>query len=176
MWEIDMSLGFLNRLDILGRRLLPGITLLVLVFLAEIPIPLPGYGTIAPELPLMAIFYWGIYRPDLLRSWFILAVGLLQDLLGGGAFGVSALVFLVTWQVVSSQRRLFVGQPFLTLWWGFSVVMLVVAVVGWAFHSLLQVTVLPFSPAFFQALMSLALYPFFAVIFILLQRALLTER
>ncbi len=69
-----MRTGFLSRLDHFARGLLPLICTLSVVLLSALPLRLPMAAMVAPSLTLIAVYYWTIYRPDLLNGFFILVM------------------------------------------------------------------------------------------------------
>lgn len=162
-----------HKLDQAGRNLTPMGVTLMLVLLSMVPFRLPNAQHITPLLTLTAIYYWAIHRPDLLRPVAVFGIGLLQDLMSGAPLGMNALLQLLTYQVAVNQRRFFLGKPFMQIWWGFSMIMLGAMFVQWLAYSLLHLQVLPLNGAFFQALLTIALFPPFAWLFIRVQRAFL---
>src|SRR5271156_6410564 len=94
----------LQRLDQRIRHALPFIATLLSILIAATPSRLPGFASIAPQLPLIGIYYWAIYRPDLLRPWAAFTLGAIADMIGGTPLGVSSLIFLTVQGVVGSQR------------------------------------------------------------------------
>ncbi|MEQ8164790.1 MAG: rod shape-determining protein MreD, partial [Alphaproteobacteria bacterium] len=98
-----------QRLDIASRNLLPMMLTLLLVVLSMVPVPIDGYGPIAPMFALMGVYYWAIHRPDLLPLVAVFTIGLLQDVLGGVALGLNSLIFLLVYWIVLHQRRFFLG-------------------------------------------------------------------
>lgn len=138
-------------------------------------LPVPYLGGIAPMLGLVAIYYWAIYRPDLLRPFLVFLLGLFNDLLQLLPIGLSALLFLALYQLVLSQRRLFVGQAFPIVWMGFVVVALLASVAQWAVVSWVGGQGLSLQPVFLQFLLTVFLFPLPVWILILLQRAFLTQ-
>jgi len=111
-----------QRMDLWARHLLPVVLTLVLVLLGAIPTHLPGFAAITPMLPLIGIYYWGIYRPDLLPGSVAFAIGLVNDIITGMPLGVTPLIYLLVQAMTASQRRFFLGKPFLVAWWCFAVV------------------------------------------------------
>src|SRR5579864_6165475 len=79
---------------------LPGVTL----FLLMLPAGLPKYSStmteILPSLPLLAMFYWGLARPDRLGFVLVFIAGLVQDALMYTPFGSSALLWVLLRYVV----------------------------------------------------------------------------
>lgn len=162
-----------QKLDQAGRNLTPVTVTLMLVLIGMVPVYLPGFQPVAPAVAVVSVYYWAIHRPDLLRPSTAFAIGLLQDLLSGAPLGMNALLLVLTHWVVVTQRRFFLGNSFLLLWWGFSLIMLGVAVVQWFAFSVLSARLLSMAPALFQALTTIALFPLLAWLFIRVQRAFL---
>lgn len=162
----------LQRLELRLRHALPFLATLLLILLVATPTRLPGFASIAPQLPLVAIYYWAIYRPDLLRPWAGFALGAVADIIGGTPLGVSSLVFLMVQGVAGSQRRL-LGKSFLMAWWGFAMIGAGAQIVEWAMSSMVLVKLLPFKALAFQYLMTLVTYPLLAWAFVRAQIALL---
>ena len=124
--------GFLlQRLDRFARNLIPFALSLLLVIIGTLPLQIPGYGLVAANLALMSVFYWSVYRPDLLPPWVAFLIGLLQDILVGTPPGLNALVLLLARAMVVSQGRVFRGKSFLVMWWGFAMVALGAQVLVW---------------------------------------------
>ena len=115
-----MTLTLWQRLDKVGRNLAPFAVTSMFALAGMIPVPLPGYASVAPFLTAIAVYYWAIHRPDLMGPGTAFLIGLLQDLLTGGPLGVNALVLVVTHWAVCSQRRVLVSSTFAVMWFGFS--------------------------------------------------------
>lgn len=164
-----------QRVDQAGRNLAPVAVTVVLVLGGMVRLHLPDYDTIAPSLALMAVYYWAIHRPDLLRPSMAFAIGLLHDLLSGAPLGMNALILVLAHWVVVTQRRFFLANSFLLLWWGFALIVLGAAFVQWLAFSVLHAQVLAPNAALFQAMMTLSLFPIFAWVFIRLHRAFLQQ-
>ena len=161
----------LSRLAQTGRQGTPAAITFALVFLSLIPFGLPHIGLVMPPLALMAVYFWGIYRPDLLPGPAVFALGLLQDVLSGGPIGLYAGLYVGVHAVMSSQRRVFLGRAFTIEWFGFTVVAVGTFLLVWVVASVYYGKVL--RPAFLgvQALLSVALYPALAWAMIRVRRA-----
>lgn len=168
-----MDTTFWQRLDSLARRMLPVAITLVLAMAAAVPLHIPGYAPVAPAVTLIAVYYWTIFRPDLMPAPAVFAVGLFQDVLSGTPLGVNALVLLLVFAVVFGQRRFFLGKSFLVMWWGFALVVAGALATGWMAFSGLEGTVLNPLPAIFQGTVTLAIFPVLTRIFIRSQQILL---
>ncbi len=152
-----------QKLDLWARAAAPSLSLLVLVMLGVMPLQLPGYGAVAPLLPLIGVYYWILHRPDLITFPVLFVVGLFQDLLTGGPLGVSGFVFLTIGWLVLSQRRVLAGMPVLVVWSGFAMIAAVAVGLEWLIISGLYGEILPVRPAIYRALVTGAAYPIVAV-------------
>lgn len=162
-----------NKLDSLARKLTPcGLTFL-LILVSQIPFHLPGMARIAPLLPLIAVFHWAIQRPDLMPASAVFMTGLLVDLLSGAPVGVNALVLLTVYGVVVTQRRFFLGKTFPVSWLGFVLVGAGASLLSWTLVTAYYVTPMPMDAVAFQYLMSVALYPLPAWLFLRWQQVFL---
>lgn len=162
-----------TKLDNFARSLMPVSMTLVLILLAVMPTKIPGWSHIAPALVLMSVYYWAIYRPDLLPAPVVFALGLAQDLLGGAPIGVHAFTLLVAYGLVVSQRRFFHAKSFGVVWWGFMLVAAGVLTMEWLIMSML-VGGGPIDPrpVLFALMLTVVIYPAVAILFIAAHRVL----
>ncbi len=164
---------FLQRLDSSARAATPLVLSLVVVIVNLVPLRLPAFAVIAPDLVLMTVFYWTVHRPDLLRAWGAFVVGLLDDILTGTPLGVSSLVFLLVHWTIISQHRTFRGLSFALLWFGFAVIAagakaLIVGLALVVGHGLIDPTIVLAQYAF-----TVAMYPLVGLLMGRAQRAFL---
>lgn len=155
-----------------ARRVVPGLTTVLLVLLAQLPVPLPFFPDIAPALPLMAVYYWVVFRPDLMPRVMVFAIGLFHDALIGAPFGLTALIYLLTQAFVLSQRRFLVGKPFWIFWSGFAVVAPAAAFLTWSLASLLRGAVLPADVVLVGVVLTVVTFPVVAWVLLRSQRRL----
>jgi len=115
-----MKHGVAQRVDHMVRQLVPASLVLILVLLQAIPWRLPALAGIVPALPMIGIYYWSVYRPDLMVPSVAFATGLINDMVLGTPIGISSLAFLVIQGMTASQTRFFNGKSFLVIWSGFA--------------------------------------------------------
>ena len=168
-----MRLEILHRLDLWARNLAPFIMTFAMLVIGTAPLPIPHFLPLGPGLAMISVYYWAIHRPGLLPAPSVFLIGLLGDLLGLAPLGVGTLVLLLVYAVAVSQRRVFAGQPFLVVWWGFMMIAAGAMSVGWILASIVAGSALDSHPAIFAYLMTLALYPAIADLFARAQRAFL---
>ncbi len=144
-------------LDVWLRHLLPVGSIVFLIILLAIPLPM-GVD-VAPMLPMVAVYYWAIYRPDLLPSWVVFLLGVLFDALYGTPLGVNTLIFLLVYGVAASQRRFFIGKSFLVSWWAFCLLAAAVSLLSWLIIVAINRHILPFWPLVIQYILTVGLFP-----------------
>jgi len=164
---------FFQRIDHWSRCLLPMALAALLVIGSIVPIRLSGFATVAPWLPLIVVFYWTAHRPDLMPPLSVFLLGILADLVGGGPIGPSALALLLVHAAVKSQRRHILPHPFMIQWAIFALTAPFAEVLLWICYSIAYRDLVPIEQALFQALMTIAIYPCIAWVFVQTQRAFL---
>jgi rod shape-determining protein MreD len=164
------------RFDRFSRNLLPLSVTLCLVLVSVVPVPIPGYALVVPLFSLCAVYYWSVNRPQSLPPVAIFALGLIQDSLSGTPFGLHAVMMLLTYGMVVSQRRFFIGKSFGVIWWGFMLVALISIATAWLLASAASWHIVRPGPAGFQYLLTLALYPVAALILTGAQRLMPSPR
>lgn len=168
-----MTATFWQRVDKVGRNLAPFAVTVMMVLVGMIPLPVPGYAPVAPNLTLVSVYYWTIHRPDLMRPRVAFLIGLLQDFLTGGPLGVNALLLIVAQWAVLNQRRVFLASTFALLWLGFTLVMAGAVVLQWLAFTALDGVALSILPALFQGLLTVAVFPAVGWLLIRVHRAFL---
>ncbi|MGE5503558.1 MAG: rod shape-determining protein MreD [Actinomycetota bacterium] len=147
------------RMDTWVRHLVPFAITLALLLVTMIPTHIPGFAAVAPMLPLMGVYYWAIYRPDLLPAWAAFLIGVLYDVAGGTPLGVNALVMLLVQGVAASQRKFFLGKSFAVTWWAFGLLTAGAVGMAWLLVSMLDGRTVDPAPVIFEYLMTLSVFP-----------------
>ncbi|MEE8393902.1 MAG: rod shape-determining protein MreD [Rhodospirillales bacterium] len=154
------------RMDVIARRLTPFGLTLTLVLASILPLHIPGYARVVPALPLIAVYFWAVYRPNLLPAYAVFLIGLLHDSLSGTPIGMNAVILLVVYGAVISQRRFLVGKPFVIVWMGFVLVAGGAELAGWSMISIFNVTISEPRAALVQYLLTLGFFPFLSWFFL----------
>ena len=117
-----MQATILQRMDLAARRFVPfGVTLILMLF-AMTPTHIPGLSQVTPMFALMAVYFWSIYRPDLLGFGATFGIGVVEDLLSGTPLGSGALILLLCQRVVFHQHKFFNNKPFGLIWLAFALI------------------------------------------------------
>ena len=141
------------------RTLVPALATLSLVLVAYVPTGSPVLGLAAPMFSVMSVYYWSVYRPDLMPLWLAFLVGLCQDGLGSAPFGMMAVVMVLAGGIATFRRRLFANRSFLIGWLGFVMVAAAACAAVWAISSLVASTFLDLRLALLQLAVAAAVYP-----------------
>lgn len=110
-----MALEFFQRLDAAGKALVPALLSSFLIILTLLPLRAPEVAPLTPALGLTAVYYWAVFRPDLLPAWLAFLLGLLQDLLTGAPLGTGVILLVSMHFFVAAQRKIFVNPSFTML-------------------------------------------------------------
>lgn len=164
---------FLQRVDLWARTSVPLALTFLMALLNVVPLRLPDYSELAPSLVLMAVFYWTVHRPDLMRPWSVFVIGLLDDVLSGAPLGVNALVLLFVHWTIMAQHKAFRGQPFAIVWLGFALIAGGAAIVEVVLALVAGYGLLDPVTVVVQYFLTLALYPPIAFLMGRAQRAFL---
>jgi rod shape-determining protein MreD len=80
------------------KYIVPLSSIVLLTLIAALPWGLPSEDRFfLPFLPVVAIHYWGLRRPELVPEWFVFMAGLCLDTLTHGPLGYWALVYLAAY-------------------------------------------------------------------------------
>ena len=154
-----MKPSFWHRLDVFSRQVVPSASTLAVIVLNVLPIPMDGLHAVAPSLPIIAVFYWTLYRPDLMPPLAVFLFGLVQDSLSGQPLGVAAFMLLFVHAVVQMQRRFFIVKSFGIIWLGFAVVTIGALLLGWLLTAVYHMALVPPRLLAFQALTTVGTFP-----------------
>jgi rod shape-determining protein MreD len=153
------SIPSLPRVNSGAARMLPIATTVLAAIISILPLRVPGYAALTPAFTLMAVYHWSIYRPDLLPTVGLFAVGLAQDLLSGAPVGVGALLLLLARAAVLRYRRHFINRTFPFVWTGFTLLAAGAMLALWALHCLLQLNFFDLRATVFRTVLTIAIFP-----------------
>ena len=149
---LQRDVGFLS-------RLVPMLTTVLCVMASVIPAHLPAFIPTTPFFTLMAVYFWTLYRADLLPFPLVFASGLLLDMLEDAPLGISSLILLLAYALVFSQREQLALRRFTVVWLGFLAVAAASAVLQWGVVSLFYGMLLDVRAFLFQGVVTVAVYP-----------------
>jgi rod shape-determining protein MreD len=140
------------------------LTILWIVF-SCISLKIAGLSHIIPAFDIIFIFYWTIYYPAIFPFWFIIVISCILDILQGMPFSVSSLVNVIFQITVIMQKRFFIKNPFIVVWFGFILFSLGSCALKWIILSALKGEVIILKAVIIQWLFTLAAYPWVHLLF-----------
>ena len=78
-----------------GRQTVPVMTMLLLALIGSMPLGSFHTFEIFPMLNIIVIFYWTVYRPDLVPPVVLFLIGLIDDVVMGTPLGLMACVVVL---------------------------------------------------------------------------------
>ena len=107
------------------QRLLPFFLSLFFIFINYIPSNVSFSTFIRPEIGLICIFYWVLYRPDLFNMFMVFILGLVNDIISSTPLGIDTVTYLTVYVIVSNMIAFFYNKPFIVVWYGFAFVFII---------------------------------------------------
>jgi rod shape-determining protein MreD len=155
------------------RNLVPVVTTFLFVLVGQLPLPVPMLSDVAPAFALISLYYWLVFRPDLMPYAAVFGLGIVQDAVSAAPFGMYALVYLLVQALVLNQRRFVAGKPFWVFWSGFALVAPIAALLTWLLASLLRGALLEPGTALVGLAMTIILFPVVAWVLVYAQRRII---
>ena len=155
---------------------IPAISAVLCVLLGVSPIFSHTFGVLAPPLFLAAIFFWAMYRPDLMPVLLAFVIGLFFDLVSGTPLAVWAIISTVVAILAHYQTRTVPTTSFFMAWIAFAMVAVAACLSAWIMVCIARLAIVPFSPVAVQAGLLVAMYPALAYICGYVQQKLLVTR
>jgi rod shape-determining protein MreD len=155
-----------RRLDIAARHSFPASCTILLMLLTETPIGIADQAVLLPAVTVACVYFWSLFRPAAMPPPVVFAIGLLFDLLGYLPLGVGVVTLLIVHGLALRWRSVLTRQGFRAVWLAFAGLAIGAAALGWTLTALLSFRLLPVAPAVFQAVLTAALYPALAILFI----------
>ncbi len=158
-----METSLAGRIANWARAGIPFTVSLFLVLAAMLPYGLPKSSLAAPILALISVYYWSVFRPELMPAGAAFLLGLMVDVLSGGPPGLNALVLILVHWAASGQRRALAGKSFAVGWLGYLLIAAGAAIVNWFFASLFHTTAIESVPLVVSHAIGTAAYPLVAI-------------
>jgi rod shape-determining protein MreD len=139
--------------------LVPTALTLSLVLCGSLPMTAAHVQVVKPSLVFAAVFYWVLYRPDLMPPPVAFVLGLVADTLSGAPIGVHAATFVAVHAVLIKQRRFIVEKSFVIVWLGFALVALGGFSLLWILTSIFYATPMEPMGVLFQTWTTVVSFP-----------------
>lgn len=95
--------------------LLPALSIFMAMVIQETALPFASWTVLRPDLVIIALFYWRMYRPDLCGPLLAFTTGLFLDLISTTPIGLNALSKVVLILIIGRYGKLFRAMDFFLL-------------------------------------------------------------
>ena len=134
---------------------------------------LPYFSVLKPQLMLVAVFYWTLYRPGIMPSWVVFILGLILDLANPVLpLGTHAFSYLLVVGLLRPRRRMLMGQSFMIVWVAFVIAVLLDLGVSTLMLSMGTSASIPGSVLSVHAIATILAFPLILTILVGLHRLL----
>lgn len=97
------------------NTLLPWVSIFFAMVVQETAIPSASWGILRPDLVIICLFYWRMYRPDLCGPILAFSTGLLLDMITTTPMGLNALSKTVLVLLIGRYGKVFRALDFIIL-------------------------------------------------------------
>ena len=157
------------------KKLLPFLCSVILLLIAYVPIHLPLSQYLRPDVGMICVYFWALYRQDLFGAISAFALGFIADSLSAVPVGLGIFSFLTVFALASTFGSYVNSKPFALSWGGFAVISLFAFVIKWLLLSVFYSKFLAFGGVFTAYLATLFLYPLIARLNIYIQNRFLAN-
>ena len=157
------------------KRFLPLLCSIFLLLIIYIPVHLPLSRFLRPDLGMICVYFWALYRQDLFGAASAFVLGLIADSLSAVPFGLNSFVFIFIFVLSSASSSYVNMKPFAVSWAGFALVSFLASVSKWLLASVFYSRFLAFGNIFVGYMATVCLYPLIARLNIFIQNRYLAE-
>jgi len=141
------------------KVVIPFLTVLFLIIIMILPYNTVLISDIMPFLTLIGVYYWSVFKPELLPIGVVFILGLLQDVLLGSPLGLMPLLLIVVQQFIYNQGQQFLERDYLFNWFFFVMIVAGFGFLNWGITSLYFKTLLDYWSILGQIFLTVAFYP-----------------
>ena len=148
--------------DIIGyqlKKLLPIIISILMVLLVYAPLSVPVLKFLRPDVSLICVYFWTLYRRDLFGPLSVALLGFVSDCLTSLPLGVNTFIFIFTYIMSINYARFVNAKSFAISWFGFTVISFIAFVIKWLLVSFYYSQFLHIVGVFAGYVTTVLLYP-----------------
>lgn len=147
------------KIEAAARATVPAGLTVALMLLGSVRVHGVHVPLLEPVLAFASIYYWTLYRPDLMQAPLVFALGLLYDILSGAPVGIHGAMLVIAHAVLCQQRRFLIDKTFILNWVGFGAVAIGGCIVVWLLSAIFYGAMVDPWGSLFQTLMTIVAYP-----------------
>lgn len=155
------------------KKILPLLCSVFFLLLIYIPIHIPLSPLFRPDVSMICIYFWVLYRKDLFGILSTVVLGIIADILSSSPDGLNIFTFMLVFTLSSTFGSYVNTKPFIISWVGFAIITLVSLLVKWLLVSIFYSSFLPFNGVITAYFATVFLYPLISRINIYVQNKFL---
>lgn len=113
------------------KKLLPLLCSAGFLLISYIPVHLPFFSMLRPDMGLICVFFWALYRQDLFNFGSAFTLGFVADCMSAAPLGLNVFVYLFIFMLCSTFGRFINMKPFRVSWFGFAAVLALALLLKW---------------------------------------------
>lgn len=134
---------------------------------------LPYFSVLKPQIMLIVVFYWTLYRPTMMPPWVILIIGLILDAMNPVMpIGTHAASYLLISGIMKPRRRMLMGQSFVVVWSGFAVAAVIDMIFKWIAMLILTGSGFAIGTIFLNGFITILAFPLLVLVMVMVHRIL----
>ena len=104
------------------KKILPLISSVLLVLFTYIPLSVPLLKFLRPDVALICVYFWTLYRRDLFGPISVALLGVVSDSLTSLPLGTNMFVFIFVYIMSINYARFVNAKSFAVGWFGFAII------------------------------------------------------
>ena len=157
------------------RQMLPLFCTILLMLFAYVSLRIPFLKFLRADVGMICIYFWALYRRDLLGPISVAIIGFVADSLSGVPMGINIFVFTLVYVLAVTYGSFVNTKPFIVSWIGFTVISIVSFFTKWLLMSVYYSNFLSFGGILIGLLSTILLYPLIARLNVFIQNKLLSN-
>ena len=143
----------------------PAISYVLLLMLTLLPIHLLHMDNMVLMINAIPVFFWSLYRPNVMPYWFVFLIGGVYDIIAGLPLSLHALTNILIRNRVSAGRERYLKVAFSAVWLKFVIVTAIISLLQWMIISSIYGEFFSLGRLFIQWFLTALSYPLFHNLF-----------
>lgn len=157
------------------KKLLPLIATVLLILLAYLPFRVPFSKFLRPDVGMICVYFWALYRRDLFGPISVAVLGVVADSMSSVPMGVNIFVFMFIYVTSITYGTYVNTKPFAVSWIGFAIISFAAFFVKWLLMSVYYSVFLSVLGICIGFVATVLLYPLIARLNMFIQNKLLAN-
>ena len=148
---------------------------ILLLLLFYVPISVPFSKFLRPDVAVICVYFWALYRRDLFGPLCVAALGFVADSMSAVPVGLNIFVFMFVYVVSVSYANFVNVKPFSVSWIGFTIISFAAFFIKWLLMSFYYSQFLSVIGVFSAYFATVLLYPLVARLNVFVQNKFLAN-